>query len=65
MSTFFLSDDCSSWAKIGPQSGIGVFLRAGATLQNSVTLSLDHGRTTVMLPLVDKQDVQRELLPTH
>lgn len=60
MSTFSLSDNCSSWAQLGPQSGIGAFLAAGATLQNSVTLNLDQGGATVALPLVDKQDVQRE-----
>ena len=43
MSTFFLSDDCSLWAQRGPQSGIGVFLAAGSTLQNSVTLNMDQG----------------------
>ena len=59
MSTFFLEDDCSSWAQSGAQSGIGPFLRAGAELQNSVTLALDHGGATVELPLVDRQDRQR------
>ena len=62
MSTFFLSDSCSSWAQLGPQSGIGVFLAAGATLQNSVTLNMDQGGATVALPLVDRQDAPRESL---
>ena len=60
MSTFYLSDDCSLWARNGPQSGIGVFLAAGSTLQNSVTLNMDQGGATVKLPLVDKQDTRRE-----
>lgn len=58
MTTFFLSNDCSSWARLESRSAIGVFLAAGAQLQNSVTLSLDHGGATVQLPLVDKQDRQ-------
>ena len=60
MSTFFLDDDCSSWASRGAKSGIGPLLRAGAQLQNSVTLVLDHGGGTVELRLVDTQDQQRE-----
>ena len=60
MSTFFLDDDCSSWAARGPSSGIGPLLAAGAQLQNSVTLLLDHGGGTVDLKLVDTQDQQRE-----
>ena len=60
MSTFYLSDDCSLWAQNGPQSGIGVFLAAGSTLQNSVTLNMDQGGATVKLPLVDKQDTRRK-----
>ena len=60
MSTFFLDDDCSSWAARGPGSGIGPLLKAGAQLQNSVTLLLDHGGGTVDLKLVDTQDQQRE-----
>ena len=60
MSTFFLDDDCSSWAARGPSSGIGPLLAAGAQLQNSVTLLLDHGGATVDLRLVDTQDQQRE-----
>ena len=62
MSTFFLSDNCTAWAQRGARSCIGVFLAAGAALQNSVTLNMDQGGATVTLPLVDKQDVQRELL---
>ena len=60
MSTFFLDDDCSSWAARGPSSGIGPLLAAGAQLQNSVSLLLDHGGGTVDLKLVDTQDQQRE-----
>ena len=60
MSTFFLDDDCSSWAARGPNSGIGPLLKAGAQLQNSVSLLLDHGGGMVDLRLVDTQDQQRE-----
>jgi hypothetical protein len=68
MSTFFLDDDCGTWAQFGAQSAIGPFLKAGSVLQNSVTLTMDQGGATVQLPLVDHQDKQRAfspVAPTH
>ena len=63
MSTFFLDDNCGTWAQFGAQSAIGPFLKAGSVLQNSVTLNMDQGGATVELSLVDRQDKQRAFPP--
>lgn len=50
MSTFFLDDNCGTWAQFGAQSAIGPFLKAGSVLQNSVTLNMDPGGALCSYP---------------
>lgn len=48
VSGYFLSDDCSVWARNLAASNVSIYAAAGATLINSVTLSL-AGPATVNL----------------
>jgi hypothetical protein len=49
---YFLSDDCSVWSRDIKHSNVSIYAAAGATLINSVTLSLDNN-VTVSLPVVN------------
>ena len=50
VSSYFLSDDCSYWFRDLAHSNVSIYAAAGATLTNSVTLSL-QGPATVSLPV--------------
>ena len=52
VSSFFLSEDCSTWARNIAATNVSIYAAAGATLINSVTLRLD-GNKTVSLPVVN------------
>ncbi len=60
VTSFFLDDDCSSWARDAGTSSIGRYIANGATLQSNVIAVLDHSLHALALPVYDVNNVQGE-----
>ena len=60
VTTFFLDDDCSTWARDPRASPINLYLDNGGTLQSNVIAVLDGGVHGIDLPVNNAQGAQGE-----